>query len=250
MTNSFLVAAALVLSLAQLGNAAVLDEDVIEVSRTAVEVCASLELEDNPFTSFPQATFYVDEPDAALFLREGNYCIAAFRGTKPNTADWYRNLDPFDSPVCSPSNECCTTRNGFSQSYSTPDFKTNLEADIRSCKNSCPGCKVVLTGHSTGGSIATVASILLADCNPHVVTFGQPGTLINDCPAIDTDKYIRYSNTEVDSQGVLRYDPVSSLNVFGTDHFGNLVRPWRRRPERRLLWKWKRSKHHSLWVVR
>lgn len=196
-----------------------LDEKLMDISLRASELSAEL-LNDDPFIE--GANVYVDEPDAALFLREGNVCFAVFRATTPNLADWFQNLDPFNGMICSQSNQCCMTRNGFRRAYTDPSYRESLELDIRSCKSSCPACELVFAGHSQGGAIATVAAVALADVDPTIITYGQPGTIADDCPYINVKKYYRFVNTVVDQEGTLDYDPVSYL-TFNADHLGHLI---------------------------
>lgn len=197
-----------------------LDEYLMDLSLRAAELSKSLNLMEE----VPGTSFYVDEPDAALFLKENNYCFAIFRGTKPRIDDWLSNLDPFEGEVCSPSGHCCKTRRGFQQAYDLPGYKYSLEDQVRSCKNDCPECTVVFTGHSQGAAIAAVAAVAMDDLDPTVITFGQPGTIVGDCLPINADKYYRFVNAVTDElTGIgLDYDPVPCLH-WDTDHMGHLI---------------------------
>ena len=199
-------------------SALTLDEEFMDLSLRVAQLSKSL----NFMEEVAGSSLYVDEPDAALFLKEGKYCFAIFRGTKPNLADWMQNLDPFTGEVCSPSGFCCKTRNGFQRAYNLPDYKYNLEDDVRLCKANCPECEVVFSGHSQGGAIATVAAVAMDDLDPTIITFGQPGTIVGECPSINVEKYYRFANTAADTLlGGLDYDPVPYLNG-NTDQMGHL----------------------------
>jgi hypothetical protein len=99
---------------------------------------------------------FIDEPDQALFYKGPvnghDYCFGAFRGTTMTWVDWEQNFDPKTHDVCVTLDnveQCCTTRNGFYDAYSTSYMK-ELEEKIRDCAKSCKNkdeC-VVLTGHS------------------------------------------------------------------------------------------------------
>jgi len=223
-------------------SAVVLDDELIDLSLRTIQLAAEIHLSDEPLV--PGGVVYIDEPDAAIFLQEDKYCFAIFRGTTPNLRDWLQNLDPFTGEVCSMEGQCCKTRRGFQHAYDMPDYKYNLEDNLRLCKANCPECQVVFAGHSQGAAIATVAAVAMSDLDPTIIAFGQPGTIVGDCPAIKVDKYYRYGtwcgsvymvsacscdvltqmfivNTLLDVWGGLEYDPVPYLN-FGADHFGHL----------------------------
>lgn len=196
----------------------VLDEKLIDLSRRTMELAAELQ-KDDPLV--PGGIVYIDEPDSALFLREDNYCFAIFRGTTPNIVDWLQNLNPFTGRVCSTKHgDCCTTRLGFQQAYELPYYKDELESNVRLCKDECKDCQVIFAGHSQGGAIASIAAIAMDDMDPTILAFGQPGSIIGDCPSINTDNYYRFVNTVLDGRNV-NYDPVPYLNL-NSDHRGHL----------------------------
>jgi hypothetical protein len=64
------------------------------------------------------------------------------------------------------------------------------------------------------GAAAVCGAIELDDLDPHILTFGQPGTIFGPCPPIDASKYYRFQNTVFEQSGWTRlYDMVGFLNV-------------------------------------
>jgi hypothetical protein len=199
------------------GGSVTLDNNLIDLSIRAMELFTAVQ----GYNSVSGGNLYIDGPNAALFVKEDNYCFLVFDSTKPDIEDWWQNLDPYESEICSPSGECCTTRNGFRRAYTDAYYTATLENDLRTCMYECPDCEAVITGQSQGGAIATVAAIALEDINSTIIAFGAPGSIIGDCSPIDVNKYYRFLNTVVDGQGNLNYDPVPYLNM-NADHRGNL----------------------------
>lgn len=221
MDFHILIVVLLLAHLVQSCRSVTLDATLMNVCLRALELSAALleDVEDIPSVS--GANIYIDEPDAALFVREGNYCFAVFRGTTANFLDWMENLDLFTGTICSPAEECCQARHGFVLAYTSPNYKDELEEDVRSCVDECPDCEVVFTGKSQGGAIAAVAAVAMEDVDPTIITFGQPGSINGLCSPINVDKYYRFVNTIVDGGEELDYDPVPYLN-FDSDQMGHL----------------------------
>ena len=67
-----------------------------------------------------------------------------------------------------------------------------MGACVQTCED--PDDCLVITGHSQGGAISTVAAITLFSLNPTVVTFGQPPSIDADCPFVNNDRFFRYVN--------------------------------------------------------
>ena len=175
-------------------------------------------------SEFPTAKLYIDGSDAALFYQDATHCFAAFDSTTASDImDWLKNIDPTVGRICALDNasDCCSARKGFKAAYSHPSYKTNLENDVLTCMNE--GKEVVLTGHSAGGATAAVAAVALRETNPTIITFGQPASIVGDCPVINEDKYYRFVNTDVNQRNNLDYDPVPSLTfTIGSLQLGNL----------------------------
>jgi hypothetical protein len=175
-------------------------------------------------------TRYEDEPDVALTVQEGDVCFGVFRGTTTSLADWMQNINLLTSEVC-PSNVtrlggCCLARAGFVEAYFQTSYFLDFEADMRLCKEQCPGCEVVLTGHSQGGAIAAIAAVSLNDLNPMVITIGEPASIVGECDSIDQSRYFRFINTivvEIDGIDGLGYDIIPFLYPPGTDQVGQVL---------------------------
>jgi len=187
-------------------------------------------------TSFISSEFqdfepFTDEPDQALFVKKtvgGNdYCFGVFRGTTMTWVDWQQNFDPKSQEVCvavGGHEQCCVTRNGFFDAYST-SYASKLEERLRECAKTCTNkdeC-VVLTGHSQGGAVAAVAGLLFADLNPYVVTFGQPTTIDKPCPLVTSQRWFRFVNTKSSEKVGITYDPVPFSPGLGADSFGHMI---------------------------
>ena len=176
--------------------------------------------------------FYTNEPDQAIVARYGGRCYISFRGTKVNADDWGQNIDPGDRLIyrngdtLQPS---CESRRGFGDFLQTPEVVAGRE-DILFCVESCvdagsdPEDCLVITGHSQGGATATIASILLYDQLPTVVTFGQPPAVDPECEWIPSERFYRYVNSKVESgeDDDLAFDavPFSPTFISGSAHYG------------------------------
>jgi len=191
----------------------ILDESFIKLAQNAALMSDAVY--GSNFTAFPNAYVVKDEPEQAMFYREGNNCFLAFRGSIPTPRDWMHNLNTGVVNACSPFDTCCKTRKGFHEAYVKPNFRSDLEAKIRDCVHAedCPrdGCNAILTGHSQGGSIAIIAAIYLEDLNPVVITFAAAPT-VGPCSAIHSNCIYQFSNTRV-RNGFRVYDPVAFLDV-------------------------------------
>jgi hypothetical protein len=219
MLLHLLTIATFLASLIPLAASSTLGEDLIELSFRGMELAAAVQRQDP--NAVVGSKFYIDGPNAALFVKEGDYCFISFDSTKPNGADWWQNLDPSYDEICSSSGDCCGARAGFVRAYMSPNYKDSLEADVRLCMATCPQCEAVLVGHSQGGAVALVAAIAMADIKPSIITFGQPASIVGSCPLVDVDKYYRFVNTIVDAYGNLDYDPVSYFSI-RADQMGKL----------------------------
>ena len=212
------------------GKDVVLTEELMKLSETAAELSVlAFQDENAPFED--AFTFFNDEPDQALVAAKDGRCFVAFRGTIRTFRDWQQNFTLRTKQVCN-GQECCRVRKGFYQAYNTK-YHPYLEDSIRSCvEDSCDkedaDC-VVLTGHSQGGAVASIAAMYLSDLNPFVITFGSPPAIFDPCPLIlqSSSRWYRYVNTK--AAKILRfgiaYDPVpfSIPGVGRADHFGHLI---------------------------
>lgn len=150
-------------------------------------------------------------------------CFGIFRGTELTVSDWSQNFDPRTEEVCNDEGNCCKSRQGFADAYDA-DYKDDFEKDLRACaakctdKNKC----VVLGGHSQGGAVATLASIMFDDLDPFVFTFGQPSAIFAPCKFIDAKKSYRYINSVMD-EDELEHDVVPFSPSLGAGDFGYMI---------------------------
>jgi hypothetical protein len=160
---------------------------------------------------------------------DNRYCMVVFRGTESNllqnstvTEDWLSNIDmqAFAIP-----NSSCQVHQGYYKAHHNFEYKEQIEQFLQQCQLNCPNCEVVLTGHSQGGSIATIAAIDLlqqqqqyqSTIDPYVITFGSPQglgggclSLVNDLSPSGTCRWYHYIMSIVGNFG-LTYDIVPML---------------------------------------
>ena len=176
--------------------------------------------------------YYTREPDQAIVARYEGRCYISFRGTKLNADDWGQNIDIGNRLIyrngdtLQPS---CESRRGYGDFLRTPEVIDGRN-DVISCVEECiaagsdPEDCLVITGHSQGGATATIASILLFDQLPTVVTFGQPPAVDPDCEWIPSERFYRYVNSKVESgeDDDLAFDavPFSLTFISGSTHYG------------------------------
>ncbi|KAF2653939.1 alpha/beta-hydrolase [Lophiostoma macrostomum CBS 122681] len=97
--------------------------------------------------------------------------VVAFRGSS-SVKNWFTNLDfkLTNTDLC----DGCTAHNGFWQSW--VDSRDDILGAIKNYKTAYPGYKLVSTGHSLGGAIATLSAAQLRHDGYDVAlyTFGAP----------------------------------------------------------------------------
>jgi len=200
----------------------VLDDEMVELSLLAARLCKAMG--SQVLSSFPGAMLYIDGPYTALFYENDDYCFLAIdTTTRTDLRDWWNNADPTTEKIC-PSDgngKCCKARAGFQRSYAAPDYRDALDQEVIDCHKG--GKEVVITGHSAGGAVAAVAAVGLYMTDPTIITFGQPASLVGDCPVVNTDKYYRFANTKVNKGNNLDYDPVPAITLtVGSTQIGKL----------------------------
>jgi len=212
----------------------VLDEKIMSLSLNSAKLSKLAYLaNDSPDGSefdfnivLEDAHYYVSpsSPDMAIVAKVDGYCYASFRGTEPTSpSDWLQNFDPGTDTICNEQGECCDAREGFVDAYNAP-YKQQLENDVKSCVETCDDMDecLVLTGHSQGGAIANVAAVVFAEYKPYVYTFGQPGSVHEPCPYINSNKYIRYVNAIMDGEA-MEHDLVPFVPMVGSRFQGCMI---------------------------
>jgi len=183
--------------------------------------------------------FYINEPDQAIVARQNGRCYISFRGTLSPTKeslgfffdDWEQNFDLGNRIIHrnnDPSQPACEGRRGYADFIDTQEAKEGLE-DVLRCVDDCSDQEdcLVITGHSQGGATATIASILLYDWQPTVVTFGQPPAVDRGCEWIPSERFYRYINSKVEDNedDDLGFDvvPFVPTIVSGSAHYGHAL---------------------------
>jgi len=117
-----------------------------------------------------RGVFYESGIDAVYTTRIRNeFCVAVFRGTEHNRDDWDSNFEidavEFEMENASGKDKkastdaVCDVRSGYHDSYSNFKYRSGVESFLQTCREECPECDIVLTGHSQGGGIAEVAAL-------------------------------------------------------------------------------------------
>jgi len=170
-----------------------------------------------------QIRFYLDDVDAVVTAKYRNkFCMVAFRGTTKSVDDWMQNLDTRKQKVLrNKRNTKCLSTRGWVKAYRFT-YENNVLADVIQCKKDCPACEIVLTGHSQGGALATIAAVVYGahdyHLDPYVFTFGAPGALSAKCKKyIHSSKWFRFILSIPGPFRSLSYDP-TPFELFGELH--------------------------------
>jgi V8-like Glu-specific endopeptidase len=147
--------------------------------------------------------------DAQCFVATtADLVLVCFRGTT-SLGDWLSNLNVATTDTATIG----TVHSGFLGQFN------DLRQQIETIFASRPGRKVILSGHSLGGALASLAAATWTDVQPllGLYTYGQPFTGQNDFAALMEvrlgDRYLRFVN---DADVVPRVPP-------GYRHAGRLV---------------------------
>ena len=96
----------------------------------------------------------------------------AFRGTT-GILNWVQNLKFIQSPY----NKCdgCEVHTGFLQTWENMKEKTGIFNYTEGLlKGACSGCKLLITGHSLGAALATLAAFEDWETQVEFINFGSP----------------------------------------------------------------------------
>jgi hypothetical protein len=180
---------------------------------------------------YESITFYTEEPDQAIFAKKDGRCYLSFRGTTLSISDWLQNTGFGSIDIYKDGNnstgQSCNARAGYADFLLSPLVQQGA-ADLAACASTCtdPDDCVILTGHSQGGAISTLAAILLYSYNPILITYGQPLAVSRDCGLLRSERIYRYVNSLLlEEEGVepyIAYDPVPLLPALGQSrgHYG------------------------------
>lgn len=226
-------AAALLLSLvARVVAQPELDAEYMSIAEIAAELSLIVYFDD-PENNIGFDTFetYSDGPDRAIVASKDGRCYASFRGTEfTEPLDIKQQLLPGLEEVCpsGSSSNCCQTGADYWDAYDT-DYRSDLEDEIEACATSCVSLDdcVYLTGHSSGGSVARVAAVVLKVLEASVISFGNENTLNAGCSHAEDleDGWVRWANTRETLLGLgLKYDKFPfSTSIQGLTTFGSTI---------------------------
>ena len=175
---------------------------------------------------------YNDKNDRSIVAFRGGHCFGAYRGTTKKVSDWAQNFDLTDKILTVGSSKC-RMRSGFFDGHNT-HYLSSFTSELEKCMNTrCATpqlphkkCPLVLTGHSQGGAIAVVASLIYRRYDPLVITFGAPRAVDAPCSLINAARHYRYINTgekTLFARKGLAFDLVPMTPGTGSDHFGHAI---------------------------
>jgi len=191
--------------------------------------------------------FGTNEGDDRVFLvDQGEYCFVAFKGSEapnpdPNSPGWNdwieQNFDTVITYTVEDGNgNQCLVQGGFYDAYlgrtnanQGIGYQAKVESWIKHCMESRGNKQLILTGHSQGGSVATIAGLIHQHYDSIVINFGAPPVIVRNnsplrCHWPNGERFWRFINTEMDSGG-MDYDAAPFLgSLLGTWHLGaNLI---------------------------
>lgn len=158
----------------------------------------------------------IDVDDTQCFLAESSaFVLLSFRGTE-NLGDWLANLN-----VWSTARGYGKVHRGFLRAFQV------VGSELESLLNDLNGRPLLLTGHSLGGALATIAAAEWQGKIPisGVYTFGQPGVGKGGFPSFINDNYDGKFYRFVNDDDIVPRVPPTYRHVGKLFHFdsrGNL----------------------------
>jgi len=157
--------------------------------------------------------------DDTILIEDGGQCIVAFQSTTMSINDILQNFDLNKKKLCNAKSECCEFRQGYVDGWKT-EYEAELVEQIKDCTTRCNTDDVclIITGHSQGGAIATVASLELSALTPNyeVITFAAPHALTwnpSKCsPHMDFKRHYRFGKALYKKDGGFLFDWISFLS--------------------------------------
>ncbi|EAS04944.1 lipase family protein (macronuclear) [Tetrahymena thermophila SB210] len=152
-----------------------------------------------------------------------NYIVIAFRGTQLNK-NWLNNFDfiKVDYPKC----QKCTIHRGFFRTFT--DLSDQLFKNLQEMLIKYPNSQIIITGHSLGGAVATIAAVEIQDyllqqnkndLISEFYTFGQP--------RVGNQEFVDYFNSIfpfalriVNNKDIVVRLP---MRIFGYSHIGTEI---------------------------
>jgi len=110
--------------------------------------------------------------------------VIAFRGTQSSSlTNWYENMKFAQTQLWDNDTEILVHR-GFLQTYKS--LREGLLAQLPQFRAYCSSCSLLITGHSLGGAMATLASV---DLQKNFPEFGIPELYTYGCPRVGNAKF-------------------------------------------------------------
>lgn len=165
-----------------------------------------------PQDFYPDYTFaWHDMNDKAMVTYMNGTCYGVFKGVASHFYDMSQSFGLYGSRKVCGSEGCCFLDRGIAGAY-YGHFTDLFEAKMRECHSTfcdAQGCPdVILTGHSQGASISTIAAVALADIRPMLFAFG-PHKVIHPfrrCDVLDNmETYLRVTSI-CNNDGLPAYD--------------------------------------------
>ncbi|XP_046857413.1 lipase-like isoform X2 [Xenia sp. Carnegie-2017] len=155
--------------------------------------------------------------DSIKIKKEKHFVKPAQLGSKYKI-DWWRDLKILKKTYLGCPN--CKVHSGFFQYYNL--LETQMFEKVKALSDKHPGSKIIVTGHSLGGAIATLAAVDLVNAKHTVdlITFGSP--------RVGNKEFAQYIDTTVkglDLRVTYKGDPVTDLppKIIGYRHVGQEI---------------------------
>jgi len=236
-------------------DSSILTQSVVERSRVAGLLTEQLQ---KGFNSTPVplefGTIYNrGTPNLSMVAKVEGVCYGIFAPNEPTP------LDAFGSRSVTAFQQSCLVHERAFRAYFAQERQL-FELRLAQCASTCitieneellgftdtpilsvaldvDACPIVLAGHGLGGATAVVASMMLSDLEPQVMTFGAPRTVQAQCPLLrrsSTAEHYRMVNLAfVNSFNTFLFDYVPQLSMDGGGgsgdastslvHYGNPV---------------------------
>ena len=207
-----------------------LDERIIQFAQTAMQLQDIMisERDLDYYGLDEQPRLFQTEPDAVIVVKHQGYCHVNFRGSRPTLQDWLQNLNVVAATICTNNDDtvCCSAHAGSVSAYYAP-YVQEMEDWVDDCAaNYCKNMDdcLVLSGHSQGSAVASVAAVILAQWNPHVLLFAAPRVIHLPCAAIvDSTRWFNFVNTAMAANASILYDITSILLIPGAGSVGHMI---------------------------
>jgi hypothetical protein len=168
---------------------------------------------------------YSEFTDHVFIHSSEDQVVISFRGTEPGIADWFDNIDNTAMAECNAYG--CTDPDsrlgiGFLNAFAdTNPYYIGIELAYDNDKD------IIVTGHSQGGAIATIATLYIqnyddTDYNIYTYTFGSPSVgneeFVNEYILSNKLSFRYVASYHNDILGIELYDGVTLSGALGSEH--------------------------------